>query len=153
MLNPDTNLLEIETTQNKQKYYSCDVCIYNTINKFSYNIHLKTKKHISLSQSQSQFQLKQEETEYKYKCQYCFKQYKTNLGCKNHINTCHIAFSSTTINLIKEIKKRLDSTKPTLLLERTRLLNERSKEIFNNLYNISRECRESTEGEMSGLLH
>jgi hypothetical protein len=67
-------------TTNKTYKFSCEKCMYKCDNKFSYNKHLSTPKHLKL---QSEIEKTQE-----YTCTNCNNSYKHKPGLSRHKRTC-----------------------------------------------------------------
>ena len=59
--------------------YTCEKCQYSTNNKYDYNKHILTKKHIKNMTENNQVY---------YCCEKCNKKYKTHSGMWKHTSRC-----------------------------------------------------------------
>ena len=82
-----TDVAPMDTT-NKTYKFSCEKCMYKCDNKFSYNKHLSTPKHLKL---QSEIEKTQE-----YTCTNCNNSYKHKPGLSRHKRTCTVVPASST---------------------------------------------------------
>ena len=76
-------------TTNKTYKFSCEKCMYKCDNKFSYNKHLSTPKHLKLK---SEVENIQEHT-----CNNCNNSYKHKSGLSRHKRTCTVAPATSTV--------------------------------------------------------
>jgi hypothetical protein len=81
------NVTPMDTT-NKTYKFSCENCMYKCDNKFSYNKHLSTPKHLKLN---SDIENIQEHT-----CNNCNNAYKHKSGLSRHKRTCTVAPANCT---------------------------------------------------------
>jgi hypothetical protein len=90
-----TNVTPIDTT-NKTYKFSCEKCMYKCDNKFSYNKHLSTPKHLKLKSDVENIQL--------YTCNNCNNSYRHKPGLSRHKRTCTVApVSSNTNELVNVV--------------------------------------------------
>lgn len=88
---------------NKTYKFSCEKCMYRCDNKFSYNKHLSTPKHLKL---QSEIEKTQQ-----YTCTNCNNSYKHKSGLSRHKRTCTVVpVSSPTNELVNVITDYLKNS-------------------------------------------
>ena len=80
---PEYNDVAPMDTTKKTYKFSCEKCMYKCDNKFSYNKHLSTQKHLKL---QSDIEKTQQ-----YTCTNCNNSYKHKPGLSRHKRTCIVA--------------------------------------------------------------
>ena len=112
--------------------YNCIYCQYNTPNKFNYNKHLKTKKHLQImGQNMQQKEEKKEEKEEKVafdntkkyqknnnehilsaqkKCQFCSKKFSRSDNLRRHISVCKLNNYSKIFQNIPKYSKKEDKS-------------------------------------------
>ncbi len=81
-------MLSIAKSQKNRKNYECKICDYTTCNKYDFDKHTKTIKHINSSLAMSNanlaIDLSQKSQEKCFECQNCGKKYKDNSGLWRH---------------------------------------------------------------------
>jgi len=81
-------MLTIAKSQKNRKIYECKKCDYNTCNKYDYDKHTKTIKHINSTLAMVEGDLSinssQKSQEKCFECQNCGKKYKDNSGLWRH---------------------------------------------------------------------
>ena len=70
-------------TNSKTYKFSCEICMYKCDNKFSYNKHLSTQKHLKLNSDIDKTQ--------QYTCNNCNNSYRHKSGLCRHKRTCTVA--------------------------------------------------------------
>ena len=127
-----------EKSQNNRKKYDCKKCYYFTSNKYDFEKHNKTTKHIdtclSIKSSDLTINLSQKSQEKIFACKNCNKKYKDNSGLWRHNNKGNCINNSENISLY-ETKEPTD--KDLILL----LINE-NKEFKQLLLEV---CKEKDE--------
>lgn len=77
-------------TASKTYKFSCEKCAYKCNNKFSYNKHLSTPKHLKLNSDVENIQL--------YTCNNCNNSYRHMSSLCKHKRTCTVAPVTYTVN-------------------------------------------------------
>ena len=77
-------------TANKTYKFSCERCTYKCNNKFSYNKHLSTPKHLKIKSDVENIQL--------YTCNNCNSTYKHMSSLCKHKRTCMVSPASSPTN-------------------------------------------------------
>jgi hypothetical protein len=101
--------------------HTCESCNYSTNKIWTYNSHLKSKKHNELQISTQ---------EYSQTCEYCTKKYKTNSGLWRHKQTC-TKKPPTLENVLLERIAQLENK----VLENQTINNNTVNNITNNITN------------------
>jgi hypothetical protein len=93
---PEYNDIAPMDATNKTYKFSCEMCMYKCDNKFNYNKHLSTPKHLKLN---SDIEKTQE-----YTCTNCNNSYKHMSSLCKHKRTCAVApVSSATNELVNVV--------------------------------------------------
>ena len=87
---PEYNDVAPMDTTNKTYKFSCEMCMYKCDNKFNYNKHLSTPKHLKLKSDVENIQL--------YTCNNCNNSYKHKSSLCKHKRTCAVAPASSATN-------------------------------------------------------
>jgi len=86
-------MLAIEKSQKSRKKYECKSCDYLTSNKYDYEKHIITIKHINKEKSIESCDLsiisEKKSQEKKFTCENCNKEYKDNSGLWRHKKKCN----------------------------------------------------------------
>ena len=77
-------MLAIAKSQKYRKEYECKKCHYITFNKYDFEKHINTIKHISNDLAIESIELSQKSQEKKFICSQCNKEYKDNSGLWRH---------------------------------------------------------------------
>jgi hypothetical protein len=144
--------------------YTCQICHFNTPNKYNYDEHLKTKKHLNkFGQLQSKNEEKNEEneeneekkcidnTEYNHDsliespqnvCQFCSKVFSRNDNLKRHVSVCKLNFKTKEIldNPRKSKKEEKKCIPPDFECHYC-------QKLFSNQYNLSRHEKKNVLSE------
>ena len=149
--------------------YTCQICHFNTPNKYNHEQHLKTKKHLNKF---GQLQLKNEEkneeneeneekkcidnTEYNHNsliespqnvCQFCSKVFSRKDNLKRHVSVCKLNFKT---------KKILDNPRKSKIEEKSCQNNEfcchYCQKSFSNQSNLTRHEKKCFEREKKILM-
>jgi len=115
---------------NKTYKFSCEICMYKCDNKFSYNKHLSTQKHLKLKNEIEKTQ--------QYTCNNCNNSYKHKPSLYKHKRTCTVAPATSAVsptanelaNVVTDYLKNaenmqresLELTKQLLELYKTRIV-------------------------------
>jgi len=122
--------------------FKCEKCNYLTINRFDYNKHCKTIKHISnlTSISEDNFHIKNncQLEKQKYICEKCNKIYKDNSGLWKHKKKCkeinnNIKYSSSAQKLTNQITPEFILSvleQNDTVIEQTKKVIEQTKKII-----------------------
>ena len=85
-------MLAIAKSQKNRKQYECKPCDYITSNKYDFDKHVNTTKHVSVTTAMTDgdlsINLSQKSQEKCFECQNCKKKYKDNSGLWKHKKTC-----------------------------------------------------------------
>jgi len=85
-------MLSIAKIAKNRKKYQCNDCYYNTCNKFDFEKHINTIKHIinqkSMENCDLSMYLKKKSQNKNYICKNCNKKYKDNSGLWRHKQKC-----------------------------------------------------------------
>ena len=76
--------------KNKTYKFTCEKCMYKCDNKFSYNKHLSTPKHLKLESDVENIQ--------EHTCNNCNNSYKHKSGLSRHKRTCTVVLVSSPKN-------------------------------------------------------
>jgi hypothetical protein len=87
-------MLAIAKSQKNRKKYECKMCDYVSFNKFDFEKHVITIKHINKQKSMEScdfsINLDKKSQEKKFTCENCNKEYKDNSGLWRHRKKCNI---------------------------------------------------------------
>ena len=101
-------MLAIAKSQKNRKKYECKTCDYITFNKFDFEKHVITIKHINKEKSMENGDLAmffdKKSQEKIFTCENCFKEYKDNSGLWRHKKKCKIEESCNIDSEIEEQK-------------------------------------------------
>ena len=139
----DTNHLIVNDSninRENRKHFHCSTCNYSTINKYDYNKHLFTQKHIKLNTTKEKIT-----NTNKFICS-CGKEYKYDSGYYRHKKQCKnqqslansIPCNTNTIDLNNDKKMEKDELIIQILKMNNELL-EIMKIGTNNCNNTTRE--------------
>ena len=84
-----SDVTPIDTTKKTYKF-SCEICMYKCDNKFNYNKHLSTPKHLKLKSEIEKTQ--------QYTCTNCNNSYKHKPSLYKHKRTCAVAPASAAVS-------------------------------------------------------
>jgi hypothetical protein len=113
-------------TTNKMHKFSCENCMYKCDNKFNYNKHLSTPKHLKLNSDVEKIR--------QYTCNNCNSTYKHMSSLCKHKRTCTVAPASSPTNELANVitdylknaenmqRESLELTKQLLELYKLRVL-------------------------------
>ena len=128
-------------TQKKNNKFICETCDYSTCNKYDYNIHIATVKHVNRT-NQEEFKNTQP-----YTCKNCRKVYKARSSLWYHEKKCVIEQETATKNentnkspiisqeMVMEILKQNDDLK-NLLMEQNKQMMEQNHEFKGMMIDI-----------------
>lgn len=128
----------IDTIKSKNnKYYACENCKYTTKNRFDYNKHCNTIKHINNSNNNNDNLYIKNDNYIKinnFECKNCNKIYKDNSGLWKHKKKCIKYHNSNNICNSQKINSQLlieiieQNTKlSNILIEKSKKIIELSK--------------------------
>ena len=89
-MEPEYNDVAPMDTTNKIYKFSCEMCMYKCDNKFSYNKHLSTQKHLKLKSDIEKTQ--------QYTCTNCNNSYRHMSSLCKHKRTCAVAPASADVS-------------------------------------------------------
>jgi protein-arginine kinase activator protein McsA len=85
----------IAKSQINRKKYSCDNCDYHTYNKYDYEKHINTNKHLSNVLAMSAITKTQKSPKKHFLCINCNREYKDNSGLWRHKKKCNSKCNGT----------------------------------------------------------
>ena len=78
-----------------RKFYECKNCHYNTFNKYDYDKHIRTIKHLSNGLSMNSINLSQKSKKIaNFVCNECSKEYKDYSGLWRHKKKCKLEINN-----------------------------------------------------------
>jgi len=105
-------MLEIAKSQNNRKFYECKSCHYKSFNKYDFEKHLNTIKHInaqkSIKNGDLAIILEKKSQEKIFTCEICNKEYKDYSGLWKHKKKCKIQEpinNNCKLNEVEELKE------------------------------------------------
>ena len=129
-----------QKSQKTNKQYSCDTCDYITHNKYDYQKHILTAKHLSGGMTRTNlFVLKsQDDCNPQYACSSCEKTYKTRSGFAYHKTRCaqahfdesHCVAPQMDTSLVIELLKQNQEFKD-LIIEQNKQMIELANKVGN----------------------
>jgi len=125
--------MAIAKSQKNRKNYECKMCDYITCNKYDFDKHNNTSKHLSLSTAMSSCDLSNnlsQKSQKMFECQNCNKKYKDYSGLWRHKKTCNVEEKSTSL-VVKEDTTDKDQLILMLIKQNSALIKETSD--FKNL--------------------
>ena len=116
--------------QKDAKRYECIICDFITSNKYNYNKHVLTSKHIYLTNVNNDVNLNVDNNI--FKCNNCDKQYKSRVGLWSHKKKCNFKPTEEApiinTNMIIELIKENQEIKK-ILIEQNKQLLQHNKEV------------------------
>ena len=116
--------------------FSCELCYYNTSNKYDFEKHIKTIKHktntLAIEPCDLAMYLEEKSQDHKFICSNCNKTYKDNSGLWKHKKRCEPDISNDNIdltdsNVILHLIKQNDDFKNILLEQSKTILHQNNK--------------------------
>ena len=116
--------------------FSCNVCDYNTSNKYDFEKHINTIKHktntLAIEPCDLAMYLEEKSQHHKFICSNCNKTYKDNSGLWKHKKRCIPDISSDNIdltdsNVILHLIKQNDDFKQILIEQSKTILDQNNK--------------------------
>jgi hypothetical protein len=115
---------------------TCDCCTYSTNNKWAYQCHIKSKRHVNLSNPQKDL------SQAYYECKKCAKKYKSRPGLWSHNQVCSVEkppseVSNTlidipTTDMIKDMKNEIIELKNLIISQSKDIKGTQNLTINNN---------------------
>jgi len=124
-------MLSIAKSQKNRKIYECKNCDYNTCNKYDFDKHNKTIKHINCALAMVDGDLSmnssQKSQEKCFECQNCGKKYKDNSGLWRHkTNANCIKTADEIVEITTDVKPLNTDISPQLIQLITELVKGQS---------------------------
>ena len=129
-------MLAIANIAKNRKYYECKSCDYKTFNKYDYDKHIQTIKHLKHGLSINSINLSQK-SQKKFTCNECSKEYKDYSGLWRHKKNC--SFNSQ-IHSERETKQVVTDKKDELI----KYLIKENKEIKELILELAKKDRHNT---------
>jgi hypothetical protein len=133
-------MLAIAKSQNNRKNYECKSCHYKTFNKYDFEKHNNTIKHINMQKSiktgDLAINLDKKSQEKMFTCEICNKEYKDNSGLWKHKKKCKIQECKDIDNKLNEVEELKEFMK-YLMKENSEMKNMMIDVIKNGTHNIT----------------
>jgi len=137
------NPIQTPSYKNSKKIFYCENCDYKCCNKFDFNKHLGTRKHLTGNNTKE----KSQKITKIYICGTCNNEYKHQSSLCKHVKTCQhfshspqddnqVGISSLDINLITKLLKQNEDFKNLMVDQKNKMIEtfqEACKNYINNL--------------------
>ena len=124
-----------KSSEKVAKYFYCENCDYTTSNKFNYDKHLLTAKHLKVTLGDAKV-AKNRNNNLNHICSNCNKQYKDNSGLWRHSKKCCKETNTKAHELIQYLIKENSEFKQ-LMIEQNKHMLEMANKVGNNNNNTT----------------